>query len=170
MDSRYKEKTHSFCPLRAQQTVWVLIASCNIMKVNKQLPLHSVVFGDEVQGQGLLLLLYSGIHIGSGAVRDTQGLHRLTLLQTWQQAQSHVDLLLVHLVYKPRPSSLAKTDRGFLAYLLFSLIQNILVEEALLNSNEKKFFLISSFLYLCPLCSQGKYNPPIKYNPPLREV
>lgn len=104
------------------------------MKVNKQLPLHSVAFGDEVQGQGLLLLLYSGIHIGSGAVRDTQGLHRL--LQTQQQAQSHVDLLLVHSVYKPSPSSLAKTDKGFLAYLLFSLIQNTLVE-AFLNRNEK---------------------------------
>lgn len=85
------------------------------MKVNKQLPHHSAAFGDEVQGQGPLLLLYSGIHVGNGAVRDTQGLHRLMLLQTWQ-AQSYWDLLPVHLVYKHPPSSIAKTDKGFLAF------------------------------------------------------
>lgn len=85
------------------------------MKVNKQLPHHSAAFGDEVQGQGPLLLLYSRIHVGSGAVRDTQGLQRLMLLQTWQ-AQSHWDLLSVHSVYKPPPSSTAKTDKGFLVF------------------------------------------------------
>lgn len=129
------------------------------MKVNKQLPHHRAAFGDELQGQSLLLLWYSGIHTGSGAVRDTQALHRFTLLQAWQQAQSYLDLLSAHLVRNPSPSSLAKTEyKGFLAYLLSSLTQNTLVE-ALFNNNEKKFFCFPLFfLSLCPLCSQGKLS------------
>lgn len=85
---------------QASRTVRVLIESCNIMKVNKQLLHHSVAFGDEMQRHNLLLLWYSGIHAGSGAARDTQRLHKLPLLQTWQQTHSYVGILSVHLVYK----------------------------------------------------------------------
>lgn len=48
----------------------ILVASCNILKVNKLLLHHTAASGDDSQRLNLLLLWYSGIHIGRGAARD----------------------------------------------------------------------------------------------------